>query len=78
MKYIPYGPSMLSYEMYTVYGMKFPHHTLRVYLPRVDMMGEGIWGETDTADCGPCDGKTRTLMAAESERECEIPKKEYK
>ena len=21
---------MLSYEMYTVYGMKFPHHTLRV------------------------------------------------
>ena len=23
---------MLSYEMYTVYGMKFPHHTLRVYL----------------------------------------------
>ena len=26
MKYIPYGPSMLSYEMYTVYGMKFSLH----------------------------------------------------
>ena len=49
MKYIPYGPSMLSYEMYTVYGMKFPHlvYVSPIHLPRVlhgvYQMGEGRW-----------------------------------